>query len=129
MSNITCQNCPTSYARPFGAKGSEVDAARAKGWIVWDGMTLGDQHVKRVYCPVCRGVADPDPDQPSWDAVCKTCDSSMGEEWGDEQDGPFTEKDAKQWREQHECEPWVDLIKPAPREQAQPSRGQIAVAS
>jgi hypothetical protein len=113
MAEIPCMNCPATYARPEGAKGSEVDAARVKGWAVWEGMTLGGQHVKRVYCPVCRGVAEPPPEPaPSWDAVCKTCDSSMSEEEGDEKAGPFTEKDAKHWRDNHSCEPWVDLIAP-----------------
>ena len=130
MTNISCQSCRDVYVWPVAAKGSMVDGARAKGWIVWEGATVGGDQVKRTFCPVCRGVAEPPAEpEPTWDAVCKTCDASMSEEWGPEHDGPFTEKDAKEWQSDHRCEKWVDLIAPKPRKQAEPVRGQLQVAS
>lgn len=130
MADISCQSCRDVYVWPVGAKGSMVDGARAKGWIVWEGATVGGDQVKRTFCPVCRGVADPASEpEPSWDAVCHTCDSSMSEEWGAEQDGPFTKKDADRWKSEHRCEAFVDTIPPKPREPAEPVRGQLQVAS
>ena len=125
MANITCQHCRAGYVRPVGAKGSEADAARVKGWAVWEGNTLGGQFVKRVFCPVCRGVSEPTEAELSWDAVCKTCDASMSEEREDG-DGPITERQAESWRDDHRCEPWVDLIGPV-RDMA--ASGQRRVAS
>ena len=48
---------------------------------------------------------------PSWDAECSTCDSSMSEEW-EEEDKPFTADDANRWKREHECEPSVKIIPP-----------------
>ncbi|MFI6594907.1 hypothetical protein ACIBHX_01595 [Nonomuraea sp. NPDC050536] len=128
MADISCQHCRAAYAWPVGAKGSQSDGARSAGWVVWEGLTLGGQHVKRVYCPVCRGVAEPTQAELSWDAVCQTCDCRMSEEWGDDEEGPFTENDADQWKADHRCEPWVDKIQPVPpgRDLAQPDLALVA---
>lgn len=111
---LNCQNCPVSYLKPEGDLSmSDGDAARAVGWTVWEGTTIGGRQEKRVFCPRCAGrTEDPDGlDEPRWDAVCDTCDARASED-DEYEDGPFTEEDARSWKDDHECEPWVRLVSP-----------------
>ncbi|MGW4798244.1 hypothetical protein ACWEPC_38080 [Nonomuraea sp. NPDC004297] len=47
---------------------------------------------------------------PGWEAECAICDASMSDDW--EGDGPFSEAEAKQWQQQHRCEPIVRITAP-----------------
>jgi hypothetical protein len=102
-----CQNCQRTTAAP------EI-AARTAGWIVWTGTTIGGNETTRIYCPACAGRKDPEP--PSWDAECRTCDARMSDDAWDAED-PFTEKDARNWESDHQCESDVRVIKPEEIEQ------------
>jgi hypothetical protein len=103
-----CQNCPRTTAA------SEI-AARAAQWIIWTGTTVGGQETTRIYCPTCAGRATEDPNPPTWDAECRTCDARMSDEDWDEDE--FTEKDARNWETDHQCESDVRLITPEQIEQ------------
>jgi hypothetical protein len=108
MEPLRCQFCPRVYT----LRGALAEAgARAAGWMVGEGPTLGGKHVRRVVCAVCLGRTEPE-DDPLWDARCNTCGATAREDLGDEIDGALTEKDVKDWRDDHRCEPWVDLITP-----------------
>jgi hypothetical protein len=110
MNEIRCQSCRRTYTAVHGPLVEQ--AARAAGWVVWDGDTLGGEHVRRVYCTTCAGRSNDGPDQqPRWDARCNTCAWSASQE-DDYDDEPFTGEDAHAWRQEHECEPDVDLIPP-----------------
>lgn len=112
--NVVCQICTTTPPRPETGYGLTPDAgARAIGWTVWEGRTIGGSEERRVFCPRCSGrTPEPETDaEPKWDARCNTCDwqASDADDYDDE---PFTEADAKAWKQDHECEPDVDLIAP-----------------
>ncbi|TYK45194.1 hypothetical protein [Actinomadura decatromicini] len=119
---IRCQNCPRTFDNPRAGSHSlpAPDAARVAGWTVWSGTTLGGEQVKRVFCPRCAGrVPEPEEDDPTWDAVCHTCDARATEEWEDEV--PLSEEDVCAWRDDHRCEPDVEKIRPETT-----SRGEAA---
>jgi hypothetical protein len=105
---LQCQNCPRTTAM------SDI-SARAAAWIVWAGTTIGGQDVTRIYCPTCAGREAKDPNPPTWDAECRTCDARMSDEDWDEDE--FTEKDARNWEMDHQCESDVHLITPEQIEQ------------
>ena len=106
-----CQNCPRSTAA------SEI-AARAARWIVWSGTTIGGKETTRIFCPTCAGREAQDAHPPTWDAECATCHWRMSDadDWEDD-DEPYTEKDARNWETDHQCEPDVRLITPEEIEQ------------
>ncbi|GAA3958160.1 hypothetical protein GCM10023085_45790 [Actinomadura viridis] len=109
LTSIRCQNCPVTFEEPRGRYTLPgADAARAAGWTVWEGNTLGGKQVTRVYCPWCAGR---EKSEPKWDARCETCDSAASEEDGYAED-PFTIEDAKRWQQDHRCEPYVHLVQP-----------------
>jgi hypothetical protein len=91
------------------------DCARAVGWRVWSGLTLGGIEKRVVFCPRCAGANSEDVaeevEAPKWDARCNTCDFAASEE-DEYDDEPFTEADAKRWRSDHECEPDVEIVAP-----------------
>src|SRR5882757_7530924 len=101
---IVCQKCTTRYnCTERGLGMSEVAGARAVGWTVWEGRTMGGREERRVFCTRCAGRT-PEPetdDEPKWDARCNTCDwaASSQAEYADE---PFTEADARAWKFGHE---------------------------
>lgn len=114
MAVIRCLSCPSVYA-PASIEPQHISyGARVAGWVVWEGPTEGGEQVKRIHCPACRGqeIEEPKAPEPSWDAVCKTCDFSMAEDWSDSKD-PFTEEDCKTWKAEHECEKWVEFVPPS----------------
>lgn len=108
--SYSCQNC--MRRTPM----KEIEA-RAKGWIVWTGTTMGGEQTTRIYCPVCCGRTEAD--EPGWDAECRTCDARMSDESWDDEDGPYSEEDARNWKSDHQCEPDVALITPEQIEQQQ----------
>lgn len=57
-------------------------------------------------CLERAGLAPIEP--PSWDACCDTCYASMSD-WAD---GPFDEKAANDWRDDHRCETDIRIIAP-----------------
>lgn len=110
---LQCQFCPRFYDKV--QRHLLEAAARTAGWMVGEATSLSGKHIRRVVCPVCLGrTSGADEPLPSWDARCRTCDSSASEEWADDETAPvhISEKDARNWALDHECEPWVDLIKP-----------------
>lgn len=115
ISAIRCQRCRTTYRKPEGAQHmSDAAAARAVGWTVWEGQTIGGREDRRVFCVICAGRTDIT-DQAlakatTWDAKCNTCDATATEEWAE--DLPLSEEDVKRWKSDHQCEPWVELVKP-----------------
>ncbi|HUR74422.1 MAG TPA: hypothetical protein VMZ00_09100 [Sporichthya sp.] len=74
------------------------DPVEGPGWL--------DPYAESVQgtrvCPECV---------PGWNAECGTCDASMTDESEDD-DGPFSETQAKNWKQQHRCEPIVRIIAP-----------------
>ena len=108
------------------------------GWIRpwfpagWEGHVAADCPVvlKKVPEPV-EGPGWLDPDQgircaicmPPWDAECRTCHSSMSQEW--EEDEPFSEADANRWKSKHRCPPDVHLIPPPGPKPTQVSAGVV----
>ncbi|MEU8199397.1 hypothetical protein AB0C10_36995 [Microbispora amethystogenes] len=76
------------------------------GWLDPNDAKTCRKCLKRAYPDLYRDV-------PSWDAECRTCDAQMSDEW--EGDEPFSEKDAKDWKRDHECEPDVKIIPPKPK--------------
>jgi len=108
---IRCQNCPVVFVAPTGEYTLPApDAARAAGWSVWEGTTLGGEQRKHTFCPWCAGRRE-DAERPKWDARCETCGwaASDADEYENE---PFTAEDAERWKYDHECEPDVFLIAP-----------------
>lgn len=112
---IRCQKCRTTYRKPEHAQRmSDAAAARAVGWTVWDGQTIGGRQDRRVFCVICAGRTEVT-DQAlakatTWDAKCNTCDATATEEWAE--DLPLSEDQVKEWKSDHRCEPWVELVKP-----------------
>lgn len=47
---------------------------------------------------------------PGWDAECAICDASMSDDPDDER--PYSEAQAKEWKRQHRCQPIVRIIAP-----------------
>lgn len=111
---IVCQSCGKRYVLKERGQISEESAARAIGWSIWEGKTLGGKQQRRVYCPFDAGRVDlPEREiakLTTWDAKCNTCDSTASEEWFE--DLPLSQEDVKNWKSDHRCEPWVDLIEP-----------------
>lgn len=101
-----CQNCSRRTAM-------DETGARAARWIVWSGSTRGGQETTRIYCPTCAGRGSEDPNPPIWDAECATCHWRMSDadDW-DEEEEPYTERDAQNWKQDHQCEPDVRIITP-----------------
>lgn len=110
---VICQECRARYQKPDRDLISPESSARAVGWVVWEGRTIGGREERRVFCPLHAGREPVDEAAlvPKWDAVCRTCDAQASEEDGYDSE-PFTEEDASNWRMDHRCEPWVDLIQP-----------------
>lgn len=125
---IQCQKCEVGYLNPesrlkVAGTSDELrqmlaeDCARATGWRVWSGTTMGGREVRRVFCPRCLGhAAEVDAAaEPKWDARCRACDWGASDE--DEYPAePFTAKDAQRWKDDHRCEPDVFII--APKQEA-----------
>jgi hypothetical protein len=103
---IRCQTCPRVYAKD--GQGTVEERARAAGWIVWEGATLGGDHTRRVHCAGCLGRDEDGPQEPRWDATCNTCGVSASEDGYDE----FFEEDAEAWADEHRCEPDTETIPP-----------------
>jgi hypothetical protein len=108
---IRCQNCPMVFTHLIGEhSGSAPTAARAQGWVIWAGSTLGGREETKVLCPWCAGrITEPQ----RWNARCETCGAEASE-CDEYEDEPFTLEDAKRWKEDHECEPDVRLVQPTP---------------
>lgn len=87
----------------------------------WEGHISPDcpELLKWVSEPV-EGPGWLDPNQgincttciPSWNAECGTCDASLDADENHEDDGPFTEAEAKAWKRDHRCFPLVRVIAP-----------------
>jgi hypothetical protein len=110
MSLIQCQHCATKVSG-----GKSEGAARAEGWRVWDGYTLGGQPSSVRICPACIAPPEPGADGKvrGYNADCSTCMTDIDDEWGDEKpEGGWTEEDAEEWAEQHKCEPDTRVIAP-----------------
>lgn len=73
---------------------------------------------------VCRACAERH-NGGRWDAECRTCDTSIADEWDDEP--PYSEDDAKRWMHEHTCQPSTVLIPPPARPKPQPTPGQLAL--
>lgn len=113
ITHVRCGNCRSAYDPPGIDQRHLAYGARVAGWIVWEGATEGGKHVKRVFCPGCAGRPVIDAatgEEPSWDAECHTCGTSMGEEWDEGE--PLTQKDAELWKDEHRCEPDVTISAP-----------------
>jgi hypothetical protein len=54
-------------------------------------------------CPECV---------PGWNAECAICDATMTNSDDHDDDGSYTEAQAKAWKRQHRCEPIVRIISP-----------------
>lgn len=121
---IQCQNCLSFYKKPprprltsksvnlWGGMPAE-DCARAIGWRVWSGTTLGGSEARAVFCPRCAGH-QPEAEEvaaPKWDARCNTCDAQARDDY-DYAGEPFSEADARRWKDDHRCEPDVEIIAP-----------------
>lgn len=112
-----CQNCPRATIA------SEI-SVRVAGWIIWTGATIGGTETTRIYCPTCAGREAQDTNPPTWDAVCDTCHWRMSDaDNGEDDDAPYTERDARNWKLDHECEPDVRLITP---EETEKDRQRLA---
>lgn len=118
--DVTCTRC--SFRESLntelhtGQKCSPESAARTRGWRIWSGETVGGTSAEFRLCPLCAGNATARQQQEiaGWDAECETCDYSLRDQMADDnEDGPFTEKDARDWMSDHECEPMTHLIRPA----------------
>ena len=92
----TCDNCGRT-------NGSSTEVARAFGWRLWEGVTVGGKHSKVNLCSACVGhKSDSDDADPGFGVECRAC----GWVWEDEhEEGPLSEKDARQMACDHECEP------------------------
>jgi len=114
---VTCQiwRCSATFTLRWinedDARGMPIeDAARAVGWTVWQGYTLGGTHTAVSLCPGHRDAdaedgIDPTETAPVWGASCDTC--------RDGDDG-LTRDEAEGWMEGHQCEPEVRLVHPKP---------------
>ena len=121
MFEVRCQNCGRGFKRPDGpADPPHVEgAARVAGWTVWEGRTIGGTETRRVYCPNCAGREREDVDAPvGFDATCWTCMEDASGDWGywdwvnRSQVRQLTEAEAREWAEQHKCEPDVKVTEP-----------------
>ena len=106
---------------PAGHVGhTDVDCPDLRRWVSdpQEGPGWLDPQGKNV-CHPCVKTSHPElyRELPSWDAVCETCDASMGEEYVDDE-GPFDEKTAEDWKRDHECEPVVRLVPPTTKKDA-----------
>lgn len=114
---VVCQFCRARYEKQNRDAISVESAARAVGWIVWEGHTMGGKEQRVVFCPVHAGRVPLESDEngePKWDAVCHTCDWRASEDDCYDSE-PFTEEDAKAWQADHRCEPDVELVRPKVR--------------
>lgn len=92
---------------------AEMSVKRVGGWILHRGYSLGGKLRLSVFCPLHSGVLPPPEDDGvarGYDAECHTCSTRCSEDWYDE--GPFSEDDVRTWMEQHQCEPWTEIIEP-----------------
>lgn len=83
---------------------SSESVLRVQGWRIFEGTSQSGKPLSDTVCPWCAGTATTPP--PGWRVGCHTCDW----EWEDDYDeGPLSEKEAKQIANDHECEPdtWV----------------------
>lgn len=88
------------YADCEGLLKTEPEPSEGTGWL--------DPNKGKVCRACCRrhGV-------PEWDATCDTCNTSMSDEWDDDdEERPFNDSDAKEWQREHRCEPSIRLIAP-----------------
>jgi hypothetical protein len=53
-----------------------------------------------------------------WDAECRTCDAVMSDE--EDNETPITEKDARNWSQEHQCDPDVWVSGPRDQKKAAP---------
>jgi hypothetical protein len=107
--------CQGTHARgPVNFTGTAGEA-RAAGWRVFDGTTMGGADLHARYCPKCIGPTEAEADgaERGYDAECSTCDATMSDEWADDKpDGGWTEDDAGTWCMDHRCEPATGVIPP-----------------
>lgn len=90
-------------------------AARIAGWRIWTGETQGGKSTEFTFCPACAGTASPErlAEIQGWDAECETCGAVMSEEFdADDDEAPITEKQARDWDMDHQCEPEVIIHRP-----------------
>lgn len=92
---LECQSC--RYR-----KSMTTNRARAAGWRVYDGPSLTGGALTVVLCDDCVAGRVPE-----FRAECLTC----GADSNDDGTGPLSERDAKAWKFDHECEPEVDIVR------------------
>ena len=122
---IICGGCKTLQA--FSAedlgKITVISAARTLGWRVWSGQTQSGEEQEIILCPLCSGnapAAEAIDTALDWEAQCRTCGSSMAEEWGDDREAygvaeQWGEEDAKEWEHDHECDKDTHRNPPRPK--------------
>lgn len=96
--SLHCQHCANTIS---------AGRARAAGWRVWEGQTIGGRHERRVICWACFGPSVAEPAE-SWDAECRTCGARASHEFEDD-DLPLSKQDAEEWRLDHQCDPWSEI--------------------
>jgi hypothetical protein len=109
VKDITCQGCKRTCQRQLSD-----EMARAVGWRIWDGETLGGKEVSVRLCPVCAGTATPDQEVEllSYAAGCHTCGADMADESREKPGHVFTQEEAEEWRDYHRCEADTYITKP-----------------
>lgn len=102
--------CQAQGCRKFRPANMTDSDARAIGWMVWEGATLGGSTTSVRYCPTHAGRTEDaaEAQEIGFDARCYTC----GDEATDETDFEGTEEAAEGWMEEHVCESDVSLIRP-----------------
>lgn len=93
--DLACQSC--RYRKRM-----TTNRARAAGWRVYDGPSLTGAVLTVVLCDDCVAGREPE-----FRAECLTCGASSSEDDAE----PMTERDAKAWKFDHECEPEVDIVR------------------
>lgn len=102
-----CQAQGCKKYRP--AKMTDSDA-RAIGWMVWEGSTLGGSVSAVRFCPTHAGRTEEEAEaqEVGFDAHCFTC----GEDATDDSDFEGTREAAEGWMEEHVCESDVSIREP-----------------
>ncbi len=89
-------------------------AARVYGWRLFSGVSQTGKAFDDVACPVCAGTAKDPVSAASWSVRCTTCDWSSDEGNVDEDDMEILGAQAAvMLGKDHECEPDIQLRKPA----------------
>lgn len=108
--------CQTQGCRKYVPAGKTDSDARALGWMVWSGKTLGGDDREVRYCPTHAGRTEEDAEaqEVGFDAHCYTC----GEDASDDAEFEGTREAAEGWSEEHACEPDVTIREPKKAEVA-----------